>query len=319
MRYPSSRSAAKAIACFAMLLVGTRSVLAASLDEYPFPPPEPQRPISGSGSGGAWGPSEIDLKALPQADPEVTARQPPAPPPWVDLDLPTPPPPKRLVFEDAATVTVVDESELFADDDETSLETVAPSDGFESLASVTSSFTDFGRVDVNGASDGTRLVTVNGDSDGQLDVYSIGGVKISSVAIRDIFCAGSNPLPACSFFDSRFVDPRVSYDTLSQRWTFVTLVVRDLTPAGQYVVQNAFVVSQSSDPTGSYYRYQYPACGAFDNWDRSDQPRIGFNNQWIVITSACQVKPGSQNPNDNGAGLAVFLARASRPQPKRGA
>ncbi len=61
------------------------------------------------------------------------------------------------------------------------------------------------------------------------------------------------------------------------------------------------IVSGSNNPTGNWYAYQFPACGSFDTWDGSDQPHLGFNNQWIVITSACECQSST-----NGAGLAVF-------------
>ena len=62
-------------------------------------------------------------------------------------------------------------------------------------------------------------------------------------------------------------------------------------------------VSQTTDPTGSWNLYQFPACGSFDTWDGSDQPHLGFNSQWIGVTSACENQPEGTT---NGAGLAIF-------------
>lgn len=293
------RCSPKAAACAALLLVvASKVALAAPLVDDSFPLPEPEYPIPGTGSGGAWGPSPVNLATLPPPQAVTNPVQPPLP--LVDLDLPTLPPPERLVFDEDPAV--VYESELFSDEETANVAKLQDPTSSIASVTVTSSFTDWGRNDVNGASDGNYMVTINGDGEGNLDVYSLIGTKLQSVAIHDVFCSGVNPLPICSVDNEEFVDPRLIYDPLFQRWALVTLVIRRTTPAGQWVVQNAFAVSASSDPRGIWYRHQYPACGAFNNWDRSDQPRIGFNNQWLVITSPCS----SQN-QVNGAGLAVFM------------
>jgi hypothetical protein len=70
-------------------------------------------------------------------------------------------------------------------------------------------------------------------------------------------------------------------------------------------VYDVLAVSQSANPTSctSWNVYQFPACGSFDNWDGSDQPHIGVNNQWIAITSACSE---NSTTHQNGVPLAVF-------------
>lgn len=264
-------------------------------------PVDPQFPIAGSGTGGAWGPSPVNLRTLP---PPSAVRSVAAPLPFVDLGLPTLPPPARLVVDDQPTI--VSESELFKNEGAAQTARIPELLGSIQSATVSTSFTDWGRNDVNGASDGNFIVTLNGDSEPNLDVYSMAGTKLQSVAVHDVFCGGTNPLPICAQNNEEFADPRLIYDPLFERWAFVTIVLRRNTP--QYVVQNAFAVSATSDPRGIWYRHQYPACGQFDNWDGSDQPRIGFNNQWIVITSACSAYPPPPASNGvNGAGLAVFM------------
>ena len=69
-------------------------------------------------------------------------------------------------------------------------------------------------------------------------------------------------------------DPRIEYDTLSQRWfiSFLTFDTDDPSTA-----QNGFwnlAVSSSSDPTQMFYTYQVETPGDFP-----DQPPLGFNDE----------------------------------------
>jgi hypothetical protein len=90
----------------------------------------------------------------------------------------------------------------------------------------------------------------------------------------------------------------VAYDPGAGRWITSGLWVF----SSSAVATDVLAVSQSSDPTGGWNLYQFPACGGFDTWDGSDQPHLGFNRKWIVVTSACS----ASSSGVNGAGLAVF-------------
>src|SRR5277367_4966036 len=72
-------------------------------------------------------------------------------------------------------------------------------------------------------------------------------------------------------------DPRIEYDTLSQRWfiSFLTLDTTDPTTA-----QNGFwnlAVSKDSNPIDGFYTYQIETPGDFP-----DQPPLGFNDDKVV-------------------------------------
>jgi hypothetical protein len=113
------------------------------------------------------------------------------------------------------------------------------------------------------------------------------------------WCGGSNPLPVCSTggFDG---DDRALYDPGVGRWIITALQVH----GSNAVAADLLAVSKTNDPTGVWYLYQFPSCGAFDTWDGSDQPHTGFNGQWIVVDSACSANP--TDPASVGAALAVF-------------
>jgi hypothetical protein len=135
-----------------------------------------------------------------------------------------------------------------------------------------------------------------GPADLKFFIYTLSGTQVKETDQASFWC-GSAPLPICSAggFDG---DPRIAYDPRSGRWITSGLWVFSSSP----VATDVLAVSKSSDPTAGWYLYQFPACGGFDTWDSSDQPHLGFNRKWIVVTSACSA---SRN-GVNGAGLAVF-------------
>src|SRR2546421_1490186 len=63
-------------------------------------------------------------------------------------------------------------------------------------------------------------------------------------------------------------DPVVQYDSLAGRWLFSQLALPNY-PSGPFY--QCLAVSTSSDPTGSYYRYQY----TFSNTVLNDYPKFG--------------------------------------------
>jgi hypothetical protein len=156
-------------------------------------------------------------------------------------------------------------------------------------------FDSYSAIDVGGATNGKYIVTTN--ELGDVHIFTLGGTLVSFIPNYEFYC-GSTPLPACSTPGGYNGDGRVEYDTVSGRWIMTGLWIRSVP------VQTVLAVSQTSDPTGSWYLYQFPSCGAYDTWDGSDQPHTGFNSQWIASTAACEANPS--NPSQVGASLAVF-------------
>lgn len=116
----------------------------------------------------------------------------------------------------------------------------------------------------------------------------------------DLFC-GSNPIPECSY-GGFACDQRIYYDLVSQRWIYSALWCFGTNEPPFY---NVLAVSQTSDPTGAWNKYQYRTCGPSDTCPNqmgvlcADQPHMGFNDSWIVVNSFC-------NATYNGYSLQVL-------------
>ena len=76
-------------------------------------------------------------------------------------------------------------------------------------------------------------------------------------------------------FSSAF-DPRIHYDPFSQRWIAVAL-----TDAGSYSSSLLIGVSQTSDPSGAWYRWRLHTNDGC--W--LDFPRVGFNGSKIAVVA----------------------------------
>jgi hypothetical protein len=251
--------------------------------------------ISGSGSGGAYGPSIVhsfsDLPS-PSAQDEAGAAQ------------------RGLLMESLAekqagvlsraNQAVIpprsrqvqsSDSEFIEGGDSPSSSNAAAA---TAAATVSNGFSETTTVDVTGATNGSVILVYNGA--GVLVVHTMTGTVVKQTQDTAFWCSGTDPLPVCGT-GGFAVDPRVKYDTRSQRWIVTGLWLF----GSNSVAQDVLAVSQTSDPTQGWNLYQFPACGAFDNWDGSDQPHTGFNGKWIVVSSACSSSSGV-----NGAGLAVF-------------
>lgn len=158
---------------------------------------------------------------------------------------------------------------------------------------VHTSFSAPGAIDLGGASDSNYIFSTDEYSD--IWIYNPSGSLLKSIDGSTFWCSGSAHLPVCS--GSGFAgDARTAYDPMADRWIVTALWV-----GGPHPATDVIAVSKTADPTGAWSRYQFPACGSFDNWDGSDQPHTGFNSQWITVTSAC-----SASGTVNGTGLAVF-------------
>ncbi|MGO9602956.1 MAG: hypothetical protein ACLQAT_06055 [Candidatus Binataceae bacterium] len=154
-----------------------------------------------------------------------------------------------------------------------------------------------GSVDIVAANNGTYILTTDEYSD--VAIFNFNLSPVATLSATQFWCppGSANPLPICSQSGPSWADARTVYDTGAGH--FVISALFAATVSGP--VQDAVAVSQTADPTGQWNLYQFPACGSFDTWDGSDQPHLGFNSQWIGITSAC-----SNSGTTDGAGLAIF-------------
>ncbi len=117
--------------------------------------------------------------------------------------------------------------------------------------------------DVHGVAGPNHLmVTLNS----QFRIMSKTGTVISTVSSTG-FWSGVSP--------SGFADPHVLFDHYTNRWILV----------GQSDATNSALlvaVSQTADPTGSWFRYAIDVDATDKIW--FDFPLIGFNQNWLVIT-----------------------------------
>lgn len=238
-------------------------------------------PIAGHGSGGAVGPAVQMVRTLPDHPTFfASSRFFRAPLPRAAVDLTT--------HVRAAPLQTRSRDGSFD-------ERAAPRRFFKADAthasSILDSFLTGSDSDIAGATDGRYVVSPDEQT---LAVHLLNGVLVKATDLSTFYCAGSRPLPVCSH--GGFAgDSRIVYDVGSQRWVASALwVYSSVKPA-----ENVLAVSATADPTAVWYLYEFPACGAFDTQDGSDQPHIGFNPLWITVTSACGADP-------KGAGLAVF-------------
>ena len=82
-------------------------------------------------------------------------------------------------------------------------------------------------------------------------IYDMSGNVIQSNV--NLFC-GSNLIPECAY--GGFVgDPRIYYDLVGQRWIFSGIWVFG---SNEPPTVNVLAVSQTSDPTGAWNKYQSP-------------------------------------------------------------
>lgn len=242
-------------------------------------------PIPGRGSGGAFGPSLRVLRNLPEPPQSFAAlRFLRAPVPSAPIEMTShfrPAPLQTRSFDNAGDASPVEARSVGR----------VPA----KVSPVFGSFLTGGDVDISGATDGRYIVSPDV---GTLAVYALNGALVKATSLSDLYCGGAQPLPTCA--NGGFAgDSRVLYDIGSRRWVASALwVYSSVAPA-----EDVLAVSATPDPTAAWYVYQFPACGAFDVQDGSDQPHIGFSDQWITVTSACGADP-------RGAGLAVFDKRA---------
>jgi len=120
--------------------------------------------------------------------------------------------------------------------------------------------------DTHGAVDSNYCVTT---INANVRIQTRAGVTVSTVSLNTFFNAVN---PSGSTFD-----PRVHYDPYTNRWILVCVAHAQATTSCVLLA-----VSQTSNPTGSWYTYNVLADATGTNW--FDFPNVGFNKNWIVIT-----------------------------------
>ena len=81
-----------------------------------------------------------------------------------------------------------------------------------------------------------------------------------------------------NFSFSTIFDPRIHYDSYSNRWIFVVCIDKNSANSAILVA-----VSSTSNPTGTWTQWKIDADANNLNW--VDYPTVGFNNRWIVIST----------------------------------
>ncbi len=94
-------------------------------------------------------------------------------------------------------------------------------------------------------------------------------------------------------------DPKVYYDTLSQRWIAVC-PGNPRSAASKWSI----AVSLSDDPTGGWGWITLDADANDTRW--SDYPCVGFNDKWIVVTYNMFAVPGAPMPGPTGPKMWVI-------------
>jgi hypothetical protein len=103
----------------------------------------------------------------------------------------------------------------------------------------------------------------------EFKIFNKSGSLLSTVAITTFFSASGG---------SGYFDPHVLYDNTNGRW----LVCIDGNVSNGH--GGLFLaVSQTNDPTGSWYVYSFDAVGT--TTDFIDYPLLGYNTNWVVITA----------------------------------
>ncbi|HTH50732.1 MAG TPA: hypothetical protein VL501_02290, partial [Pyrinomonadaceae bacterium] len=127
--------------------------------------------------------------------------------------------------------------------------------------------------DTHGAVGTTHIVTVSND---RMRIQTRDGVEISRATLTS-FWSGV-PLPGGAAVSA--FDPKILFDRFNGRFIFVASANAQDNSSSMLLA-----VSQTSDPTGSWFRYSLPAVpnqsGTSPLW--IDYPSVGFNKNWITI------------------------------------
>jgi len=253
-----------------------------------------ETPIPGTGSGGAYGPSVwtlSDRAATPASTPIPILQHPP---------ITTSTSSSAAL---ASPLQIQSSNATYIDSSEVASALAAAGSATSTQSVVNSSFTaQWGSEGLSAATNGTYIIS--SDVFGILTAYTMtgGGVRNIPYSVGAVLCPNGSTLPVCT--ENGFSgNGRIVWDSTFHNWVVSAKWCPNasLCIGGNGPIYDLVAVSATNDPTGTWYGYQFPACGAFDTWDGSDYPLLGFNDYWITITSAC-----SCSHSVNGAGLAVF-------------
>jgi PKD repeat protein len=122
--------------------------------------------------------------------------------------------------------------------------------------------------DVSGATGPTYVMETNNQ---QFDIYTKTGTLHSTLSIDNFFTGGVT---------GGYFDPHIVYDNAHQKF----IVVIDGNINGNNDGGLFIAVSQTSDPTGSWWTYDIDNGDASTN-DLLDYPQLGYNENWVVISA----------------------------------
>ncbi len=158
-----------------------------------------------------------------------------------------------------------------------------PTDTFEAFLDNISSIPP----DTHGGVDSNYCVTAVNP---QVTIQSRTGGAVSSVSLNAFFSSVNSV--------GGTFDPRVHYDPYSHRWILVC--VSGANNPGTDTTSILIGVTQTSNPTGSWYLYRVRAYTAHTYW--LDYPDVGFNGKWITVTGNLF----QNSPGGGYAGAKVF-------------
>ena len=140
--------------------------------------------------------------------------------------------------------------------------------------------------DIRGAAGPNHVMETNNQ---EFKIFGKTGSLISTVSITTFFSASGG---------SGYFDPHIVYDANNGR--YIVCIDGNVSNGhgGLFVA-----VSQTNDPTGSWYVYSFDAVGTTS--DFIDYPLLGYNNNWVVVTA------NDFTSNTTAVGKIYVMNRAS--------
>lgn len=163
------------------------------------------------------------------------------------------PPANKTVLENERTMDLPDTTSNFSP---------APSASFQALGDNNAQIPP----DTHGAASANYLMTTLNT---EIRIQNKTGTVLSTQSLSSFWS---------NFSFSTIFDPRVHYDSYSNRW--VTVVCIDKNSANSAIL---VAVSTTSNPTGTWMQWKIDADASNLNW--VDYPTVGINNRWIVVST----------------------------------
>jgi hypothetical protein len=142
--------------------------------------------------------------------------------------------------------------------------------------------------DTHGAAGLSHYVEVTNGAG--IGVYNkSGGAKVLGVSFASFF----------GYTTTTIFDPRVVYD---KKWNRFVIVAEAFPEPGNPSVQNVFIaVSQTSNPTGGFFRYRFDVP---EGTDFFDYPQLGLDQDSVIITGNIFNASGTSYLRSRAFGLA---------------